>query len=197
MGINKFRTSYSQNILLHSQEVAYMCGMMCDELGLDGALGRRVGFLHDIGKAVDQEFEGGHATIGADLCRKYGEHEDVVKAVGEHHDDPPSTVYGVLVQAADALSAARPGARREMLTNYIRRLEELEEIARRRTEVQRAFAIQAGRELRVILDANRMDDNGAFALAKEIASEIESEMTYPGQIKVTVMRETRAVAYAK
>lgn len=197
MGINKFRTSYAQNILHHSSEVGFLCGMMADELGLDRALARRAGFLHDIGKAVDQEFEGSHAQIGADLCRKYGESEAVVKAVGEHHDDPPSTIYGVLVQAADALSAARPGARREMLASYVKRLEELEEIAGRHGAVQRAYAVQAGRELRVMLDAEQLDDDGAWALAKEIAAEIESEMTYPGQIKVTVLRETRATAFAK
>lgn len=197
MGINKFRTSYAQNILHHSSEVGFLCGMMADELGLDRALARRCGFLHDIGKAVDQEFEGSHAQIGADLCRKYGESDAVVRAVAEHHDDSPSTIYGILVQAADALSAARPGARREMLASYVKRLEELEDIARRHTSVQRAYAIQAGRELRVVLDAEQTSDDGAFMLAREIAAEIEAEMTYPGQIKVTVLRETRATAFAK
>lgn len=197
MGINKFRTSYAQNILLHSSEVGFICGMMADELGLDRQLARRCGFLHDIGKAVDHEFEGAHAAIGAELCKKFGESEEVIKAVAEHHDDPPSTIYGVLVQAADTLSAARPGARRETVQSYIKRLEDMEQIAYRHSGVQRAFAIQAGRELRIILDAEKIDDDGAFQVARAVASEIEATLKYPGQIKVTVLRETRATAFAK
>ncbi len=197
MGINKFRTSYSQNVLLHSSEVSYICGIMADEMGLDRNMARRVGFLHDIGKAVDQEFEGSHADIGADLLKKFGESEEVVRAVREHHDDPPSTIWGVMIQAADTLSAARPGARRETVTNYIKRMEELEEIATRRPEVNKAYAIQSGRELRIILDSERSTDDGAFHLAKSVAAEIEAVLTYPGQIKVTVLRELRATAFAK
>lgn len=197
MGMNKFRTSYSQNVLLHSSEVGFLCGMMAGELGLNVALARRCGFLHDIGKAIDHEFEGSHQKIGAELCKKYGESEDVVRAVAEHHDDPPSTIFGVLTQAADTLSAARPGARRETVTNYIKRMEDLERIATQHKEVNRAFAIQSGRELRVMLDAERTTDDAAYHIAKSVAAQIEAELKYPGQIKVTVLRELRATAFAK
>ena len=197
MGMNKFRTSYSQNVLLHSSEVGFICGIMAAELGLDQALARRCGFLHDIGKAIDHEFEGSHQKIGGELCKKFGEVEDVVRAVAEHHDDPPATIFGVLVQAADTLSAARPGARRETVTNYIKRMEDLERIATLHPEVNRAFAVQSGRELRVMLDAERTTDDAAYHIAKSVAAQIEAELTYPGQIKVTVLRELRASAFAK
>ena len=171
--------------------------MMADELGLDRDLARRCGFLHDIGKAIDHEFEGSHQEIGAELCRKFGESEDVVRAVAEHHDDPPSTIFGVLVQAADTLSAARPGARRETVTNYIKRMEDLERIATQHSEVRQAYAIQSGRELRVMLDAERTTDDTAYQLSKSVAAQIQAELKYPGQIKVTVLRQMRATAYAK
>ncbi len=197
MGINMYRTSYSQNILSHSVEVGFMCGIMASELGMDQKQARRAGFLHDIGKAVDKELEGAHADIGADLCKKYGEAPIVVKAVRQHHDDRPESALGVLVQVADALSAARPGARREIMTSYISRLEDLESIAQKHKGVEKAYAIQAGRELRIMVEAERVSDDEALIISSEVAREIEDSMSYPGQIKVTVLRELRAVAYAK
>lgn len=197
MGILQFRSSFAQNLLLHSVEVAYICGIMADELKLDRMLARRCGFLHDVGKAVDHEFEGSHAEIGAELCERYGEAEEVVKAVREHHNVPPSTTYGILIQAADTLSAARPGARREQLTHYIKRLEELEELASHHPGVQKAYVLQSGREVRIILESEKTSDESAYLLAQEVADEISRKIAFPGEIKVTVVRETRAVAYAR
>lgn len=197
MGILQFRSSFAQNLLVHSVEVGFICGMMADELKLDRMLARRCGFLHDIGKAVDHEFEGGHAEIGAELCERYGEPEEVVRAVREHHNDPPSTVYGILIQAADTLSAARPGARRVQLDHYIKRLEELEELAAHHPGVQKAYVLQSGREVRIILESEKTSDETAYLLAQEVADEISRKIPIPGQIKVTVVRETRAIAYAR
>jgi len=198
LGKLKYRTSYAQNALQHSIEVAYICGVMAGELGLDVKKAKRAGLLHDIGKAVDQELEGPHALIGADLARKYGEDEEVVNAIAAHHEDvPPESPLAVLVQAADAVSGARPGARRELLESYIKRLENLERVATSFQGVQKAYAIQAGREIRVIVDSHKISDAEAVLLSRDIAKKIEKELTYPGLIKVTVIRETRAVEYAK
>jgi len=197
VGQLKFRTSYTQNVLYHSIEVAHFAGIMASELGLDPVLARRAGILHDIGKAVDHDHEGGHAAIGGDLGRKYKEAPEVVNAIEGHHFDVDAiSPYTALVHAADALSAARPGARREQMTSYIKRLEELEGIANRFPGVAHAYALQAGRELRVIAKQEEMDDQGAFMLSRKIAHEIEDELTYPGEIKVTVIRETRATEVA-
>lgn len=193
-----YRTSFSQNVLQHSLEVAFLCGIMAAELGLDEKLAKRAGLLHDIGKAVDHEVEGPHALIGADLAKKYGESEEVIHAIAAHHEDvSPSSVLAVLVQAADSLSGARPGARKELLENYVKRLEELENIATSFEGVEKAYAIQAGRELRVMVDCEKIGDDNTYLLCKEIAKKIEEEMTYPGQIKITVIRERRAVDFAK
>lgn len=193
-----YRTSFSQNILQHSLEVAFLCGIMAAELGLDEKIAKRAGLLHDLGKAVDHEIEGPHALIGADLAKKYGESEEVVHAIAAHHEDvTPSSVLAVLVQAADSLSGARPGARKELLENYVKRLEELEKIATSFEGVEKAYAIQAGRELRVMVDCEKIGDEATYLLCKDIAKKIEEEMTYPGQIKVTVIRERRAVDFAK
>ena len=197
LGKLKFRTSYAQNIYQHSMEVAFISGIMASELGLDTKLARRVGLLHDIGKAVDHEVEGSHAEIGMELAQKYGEKKDVVEAVRTHHDDEPSTIFGILVQAADTLSAARPGARREMYEAYIKRLEDLEKIASTFQGVEKCYTIQAGREIRVIVESQKISDEASHNLARELAHRIEGELTYPGQIKVTVIRETRAIEYAK
>jgi ribonucrease Y len=199
LGRLKFRTSYSQNVLNHSLEVAHLCGMMASELGLNPTLARRCGLLHDIGKAADHEMEGGHPKIGADLAKRYGEtHPDVLHAISGHHDDVTiGHVYTVLVAAADAISAARPGARRETLEKYIRRLEQLEAVANGFPEVEHAYAIQAGRELRVIANSNRTTDAEAKKVCHDIARAIEEQLDYPGEIKVTVVRETRAVETAK
>lgn len=197
MGINMYRTSYSQNILAHSVEVGFMCGIMAAEIGVNQTAARRAGFLHDIGKAVDKELEGPHAEIGAELCKRFGEAPEIVQAVAQHHNDRPETALGVLVQVADSLSAARPGARREVMTSYISRLDDLERIATKHKGVERAFAIQAGRELRIMVEAERVNDDEAYMISSEVAREIENTMNYPGQIKVTVLRETRAVNYAK
>jgi len=197
LGQLKFRTSYTQNVLYHSIEVAHFAGMMAAELGLDPKLARRAGLLHDIGKAVDHDHEGGHAPIGGDLGRKFKEADEVVNAIEGHHFDVDAiSPYTPLVHAADALSAARPGARREQMTSYIKRLEDLEAIAGRFPGVAHAYAMQAGRELRVIAKQDEMDDQGAFMLSRKIAHEIEDELTYPGEIKVTVIRETRATEVA-
>ena len=198
MGRMHFRTSYGQNILRHSIEVAFLCQVIADELGLDGELARRCGFLHDIGKAMDHEVEGTHPQIGMDYCKKYGEKaEAVLNAVAGHHGDVPSTTpYTPIVMAADAISSARPGARRESMEAYVKRLEQLEAIAKEQDGVDESYAIQAGREVRVIVDAKSVGDGEAFAMAKRIASRIEEEMTFPGEIKVTVLREVRAEATA-
>ncbi|WP_461394014.1 ribonuclease Y [Deferrisoma sp.] len=198
LGRLKFRSSFAQNVLTHSLEVAFLCGIMASELGINVKKAKRAGLLHDIGKAVDHEVEGSHAAIGADLARKYGEAPDIVHAIAAHHDEvKPETVLAVLVQAADALSAARPGARREMLESYVKRLEDLERIATGFDGVAKSYAIQAGREIRIIVDSEKVDDDRATLLAKDVARKVESELSYPGQIKVTVIRETRAVDYAK
>ena len=198
LGRLAFRTSYGQNVLRHSIEVAYLCSVMADELGLDGALARRCGLLHDIGKAFDQEVEGTHTKIGAEFCKRIGEPPAVVNAVGGHHGDiAASHPYTPLVSAADAISASRPGGRRESLERYIKRLEELEGIATSHEGVQQAYAVEAGREVRVIVDAERIEDRSALKLARDIAKQIEESVTYPGEIKVTVLREVRAVEYAR
>nr|WP_320113713.1 ribonuclease Y [uncultured Desulfuromonas sp.] len=198
IGRLKYRTSYGQNILKHSLEVAFLCGVMAAELGINVKQAKRAGLLHDLGKAVDHEVEGSHAMIGADLARKYGESPEIVHAIAAHHEEEkPSTVLAVLVQAADALSGARPGARREMLETYVKRLEELERIGTSFEGVDSCYAIQAGREIRVMVSSDQVSDAHSHVLAKDIAGKIEAEMTYPGQIKVNVIRETRAVDYAK
>ncbi|MFL5329856.1 MAG: ribonuclease Y [Gemmataceae bacterium] len=199
LGRLRFRTSYSQNVLNHSMEVAHLCGMMAEELGLNGNLARRCGLLHDIGKAADHEMEGGHPKIGADLAKRYGEtNADVLHAISGHHDDVTvGHIYTVLVAAADAISAARPGARRETLEKYIRRLEQLEAVAQGFPQVEHAYAIQAGRELRVIANSSRTTDAEALKVCHDIARAIEEQLDYPGEIKVTVVRETRAVEVAR
>jgi ribonuclease Y len=198
LGKLKFRTSYAQNVLLHSIEVCYLCGIMAAELGLNEKQAKRAGLLHDIGKAVDHEAEGVHALIGADLARRYGESPKVVHAIAAHHEDVPTeSVLAVLVQAADTLSGARPGARREMLETYIKRLEALEKIARSFNGISKSYAIQAGREIRLIVESEKVSDDEASLISREVAKKIEQELTYPGQVKVTVIRETRAVDYAR
>ncbi len=193
-----YRTSYGQNVLRHSLEVAYLAQVMADELGLDGALARRCGLLHDIGKAMDHEVEGGHPQIGMEFLRRFNESEAVLNAALAHHGDaPPTTPYTPLIMAADAISASRPGARRESLERYVKRLRDLEELATGFDGVRQAYAIQAGREVRVIVDAKMVDDKISAKIARDIAKKIESEMTYPGEIKVTVMREVRSVEYAR
>ncbi|HZY85872.1 MAG TPA: ribonuclease Y [Gemmataceae bacterium] len=199
LGRLKFRTSYSQNVLQHSLEVAHLCGMMADELGLDGRLARRCGLLHDVGKAADHEMEGGHPKIGAELARRNGEtSKEVLHAIAGHHDDVTiDNVYTVLVAAADAISASRPGARRETLEKYVKRLEELEAVASGFPGVEHAYAIQAGREVRVIANASQTSDSDAVKVCHDIARAIEEQLHYPGEIKVTVVRETRAVEFAR
>lgn len=198
LGRLKYRTSYGQNVLQHSLEVSFLCGIMASELGVDVKVAKRAGLLHDIGKAVDHEVEGSHAIIGRDLAKKYGEPDEVVYAIGAHHEDqPPLSVIDVLVQSADALSGARPGARKEMLQSYVKRLEDLEGIANEFNGVEKSYAIQAGRDLRIIVDSNKVKDEDATLLSQDIARSIESKLTYPGQIRVTVIRETRVVEYAK
>ncbi len=197
IGRLKFRTSFTQNVLQHSVEVGFLAGIMAAELGLNTKLARRMGLLHDIGKAVDHEVEGPHALIGSKLAKKYGENPKVVHAIAAHHEDvPPASVYALLVQAADGLSGARPGARKELLENYIKRIEDLEKIANEFRGVANTYAIQAGRELRVIVESEKVSDEEAVLLSKEIARKIEESMNFPGQIKVTVIRETRAVELA-
>ena len=197
IGRLKFRTSYAQNVLQHSVEVGVMSGIMASELGLNSKLARRMGLLHDIGKAIDHEVEGQHAIIGAKLAKKFGETPMVEHAIAAHHEDvPPNSVYDLLIQAADALSGARPGARKELLENYIKRLEDLENIANSFKGVANAYAIQAGRELRVIVESGVISDEEAILLSRDVAKKIEESLTFPGQIRVTVIRETRAVEYA-
>ena len=198
IGRLKYRTSYGQNVLQHSLEVAFLCGIMASELGLNVKQAKRAGLLHDIGKAVDHEIEGSHAVIGADLARKYGESPKIVHALAAHHEDEkPESILAVLVQASDALSGARPGARREMLETYVKRLADLERIGTSFNGVTSCFAIQAGREIRVMVSSEDVSDAQSHVLAKDIARKVENEMTYPGQIKVNVIRETRATEYAK
>ncbi|APG25247.1 ribonuclease Y [Syntrophotalea acetylenica] len=198
IGRLRYRTSYGQNVLQHSIEVAFLCGIMAAELGVNVKQAKRAGLLHDIGKAVDHEIEGSHAVIGANLARKYGESAKIVHALAAHHEDEkPSTVLAVLVQAADALSGARPGARRERLETYVKRLQDLERIGTSFQGVTSCFAIQAGREIRVMVASEEVSDVQSHTLAKQIARQIEEEMTYPGQIKINVIRETRAVEFAK
>jgi len=198
LGRLKFRTSYGQNVLNHSLEVAYLAGVMASELGLDPAPAKRAGLLHDLGKAIDHEIEGSHAVIGADLARRFGENHDIVHAIEAHHNDvETATILAVLVQAADAISAARPGARRETIENYIKRLEKLESIANAHKGVEKTYAMQAGREVRVMVEPEQISDAEAVVLAHDIAKQIEDEMEYPGQIKVLVIRESRSVDYAK
>jgi ribonuclease Y len=198
IGKLKFRTSFAQNVFQHSLEVAFLAGAMAAELGLNIKQAKRAGLLHDIGKAIDHEVEGAHALIGAELARKYGENPKIVHAIAAHHDDEkPQSVLAILIQAADALSAARPGARREMLETYVKRLEDLERIAYSFPGVSKAYALQAGREIRVMVENEEISDADAVMLSRDIARKIENELTYPGQIKVTVIRETRVVDYAK
>lgn len=198
IGRLKYRSSYAQNVLQHSLEVSFICGIMAAELGLNQKQAKRAGLLHDLGKAVDHEVEGPHALIGADLARRHGESNDVVHAIAAHHEDiPPTSVLAVLVQAADTLSGARPGARQEMLESYVQRLEKLEKIAMSFNGVTKSFAIQAGREIRIMVEGKMVNDDESHLLCKEIAKKIEKDLTYPGQIKVCVIRETRAVEYAK
>lgn len=197
LGRLKFRTSYAQNVLQHSIEVGFLTGIMAAELGLNQKLARRMGLLHDIGKAIDHEVEGPHAIIGSKLAKKFGESPKVVHAISAHHEDvPPASVYAFLVQAADGLSGARPGARKELLENYIKRLEDLENIANSFKGVVNSYAIQAGREIRVIVDSEIISDEESILLSRDIAKKIEESLTFPGQIKVMVIRETRAVEYA-
>ena len=197
MGKLHFRTSYGQNMLKHSIEVAFLCQIIADQLGLDGEVARRAGFLHDIGKAMDHEQQGTHPKLGMDFCRKYSEREEILNAVGGHHGDMPATTpYTPIVMAADAVSGARPGARRDSMEQYIQRLEQLEGIAKENEGVNEAYAIQAGREVRVIVDAQKVSDADAFGIARNIAHRVSAEMTFPGEIKVTVLRETRAIEFA-
>ena len=198
LGRLKYRTSYGQNVLKHSVEVAHLSGLMAAELGVDIQVAKRSGLLHDLGKSVDHEVEGPHVTIGVDLAKKYRESYDVINAIAAHHgDEEPKTIIAVLVQAADAVSAARPGARRETLESYIKRLTKLEEIANSFEGVDKSFAIQAGREVRIMVKPDKIDDLSAIRLVREIANRIENELEYPGQIKVVIIRETRVVEYAK
>jgi ribonuclease Y len=198
IGRLKYRSSYAQNVLQHSLEVAFLCGIMAAELRLNEKLAKRIGLLHDIGKAVDHEIEGAHAMIGADLAKKYGERDEVVHAIAAHHEDiQTSSVLDVLLQAADTLSGARPGARREMFESYVKRLEDMETIAQSFKGVNKSYAIQAGRELRIMVESDKVDDYESTMICREIAKKIEKDLSYPGQIKVTVIRETRAIEYAK
>lgn len=193
-----FRTSYGQNVLNHSLEVAYFAGMMASELGLDPTLARRAGLLHDIGKALNHEIEGSHVEIGVDVCRKYKESPEVIHAIEAHHGDVETkTVVAALVQAADAMSAARPAARRENIENYIKRLEKLEEIANSFEGVEKSFAIQAGREIRIMVKPEVIKDERMVLVARDIVNKIENELDYPGQIKVHLIRESRAIEFAK
>jgi len=198
LGKLKFRTSYAQNVLQHSIEVAFLSGTIAAELGLDIKLAKRMGLLHDIGKAVDHEVDGAHAIIGAKLAKKYGEKNNIVNAIAAHHEDQmPESVYDYIVQSADALSGARPGARKESLENYVKRLEDLENIANAFDGVVNTYAIQAGREIRVITESEKITDESALLLSRDIARQIEENLTFPGQVKVVVIRETRAVEYTK
>ena len=198
LGRLHYRTSYGQSVLRHSVEVAFLCQAMAEELGLDGTLARRCGLLHDIGKAADHEVEGGHPAIGADIIKKFGEKAEVINAAAGHHGDvPPISPYTTLVSAADAMSASRPGARRETLERYIKRLENLENIATGFKGIKQAYAIQAGREVRVMVDPETVNDENAWQIARDIARKVEQELTYPGEVKVTLLREVRCIEYAR
>jgi len=198
LGKLKFRTSYGQNVLKHSIEVAQLAGLMAAELGADINIAKRAGLLHDIGKAIDHEMEGSHVAIGVDIAKKYKESKEVLHAIEAHHGDvEPGTLIACLVQAADTISAARPGARRENLESYIKRLEKLEEIANSFSGVDKSFAIQAGREIRIMVKPEEVDDEATILMSREIVKKIENELEYPGQIKVNLIRETRAIEYAK
>ncbi len=198
LGRLKYRTSYGQNVLQHSLEVSYLAGVIASELGANVKLAKRAGLLHDIGKAVDHEIEGTHAGIGRDLAKKFGEAPEIVYAIAAHHEDvPPESLLDIIVKSADALSGARPGARKEMLESYVKRLEDLEQIATSFDGIDTAFAIQAGREIRVVVDSGEVTDAESVVLSRDIAKKIEQDLTYPGQIRVTLIRETRAVEYAK
>ena len=198
LGRLRYRTSYGQNVLNHSIEVAYLCGLIATELGLDPTVAKRAGLLHDIGKALDHEHEGSHIELGVEVARKYRENDAVIHAIQAHHGDVEAkTVVACIVQAADAISAARPGARRETIENYIKRLEKLEEIANSFNGVQKSYAVQAGREIRIIVKPEVVNDESTVLLAHDIARKIENELEYPGQIKVNVIRETRSVDIAK
>ena len=198
MGRLRYRTSYGQNVLKHSIEVAFLAGIMADELGVDSTVAKRAGLLHDIGKAVPHDVEGSHVEIGVNAAKKYKESREVIHAIEAHHNDvEPQTIVAVLVQAADAISAARPGARREDMENYIKRLEKLEEIAKSFPGIDKAYAIQAGREIRVMVKPEEINDEGMKLVAREMAEKIQNEVRYPGQIKINVIRESRAVDYAK
>ncbi|MBW2076040.1 MAG: ribonuclease Y [Deltaproteobacteria bacterium] len=198
IGRLKYRSSYAQNVLQHSIEVSFLCGIIAAELGLNEKQAKRIGLLHDIGKAVDHEVEGTHALIGAELAKKYGESEEIIHAIAAHHEDiPAGSIMDVILQAADTLSGARPGARREMLESYVKRLDDMEKIANSLKGVSKSYAIQAGRELRIIVESDKVDDSESTMICREVAKKIEKDLTYPGQIKVTVIRETRAIEYAK
>ena len=198
LGRLRYRTSYGQNVLQHSREVAYLAGMMAGELGVDIKLAKRAGILHDIGKAVDHEIEGSHQEIGANIAKKYGENQKIINAILVHHGEgDPATVEAALIAAADALSAARPGVRKESIENYLKRLEKLEQMALSYKGVDKCYAIQAGREIRIIVKPEDISDETSSTISRELARKIESEMTYPGQIKVTVIRESRYIEYAK
>lgn len=198
IGKLKYRTSYAQNVLQHSREVAFLCGIMAAELGLNEKHAKRAGLLHDIGKAMDHEMEGPHALIGADFAKRYGESPLIVHSIAAHHEDVPAEdILAILVQAGDALSGARPGARKELLETYVKRLEDLERIASSFPGINKAYAIQAGRELRIIVESETVSDSEVVLLSRDIAKKIESQLSYPGQIRVTVIRETRAVEYAR
>ncbi|MBI2829803.1 MAG: HDIG domain-containing protein, partial [Chloroflexi bacterium] len=194
----KYRTSYGQNVLAHSVETANISGLIASDIGANVALAKKAGLLHDLGKATDHEVEGNHAEIGADIVKQWDKSPEVVRAIAEHHGETGTTsVFGFIVAAADAISSARPGARRESLENYLKRLQGLEEIANQFKGVEKSYAIQAGREIRILVKPEEIDDLGAMRLARDIVKKIEEGMEYPGQIKVTVLRETRAVDYAK